>query len=509
MRQVFRWAAVLAALFVLPFAAAQAQGDRPFVVATPIEPDTTDASKTRLPPLVYPTLTNINEPLIDVGPDGNPKPGLATWTIQNDGRAVEFKIRPGVKFHSGDPLTAADLKFSHERTAEKNLFYRRQTAKVERVEVVDDLTARFIFKEPDPTFLRARPMLVFSKAYFDKVGEDAFGAKPVGTGPYRFVEHRSGEHLDLAANDDYWGGAPAVKRARFVFIKDDEARVAKLRSGEADIIMHAPYTAIANLQKAGFKTTAVPVHPTLAIYFHTKNSKAPWHDVRVRRAISHAIDGDAIVKTLLMGVPNRFAALGPGEIGHDPALKPPAFDAAQARKLLAEAGHAKGFVMPMYYSVGSYAGIRETAEAIALYLRPLGIEVKLEAKDQLQSVEMLRTLHKDANAMMVGLHPLTIASTPEPSHSLGLSFSTKSPFSLHTNTEFDRYQEEALRTLDNAKRGELVNKAVRVLVDDVIYIPMWSANSMYAMRSQVQFTGIPRTAAGPWMRLQDVRVNAR
>ncbi|MEO4042121.1 ABC transporter substrate-binding protein [Hoeflea sp. CAU 1731] len=486
--------------------AAQAQSDDTFSIATPIEPDTLDALKTRLPPLVLGTMTNINEPLIAADANGDPVPGMADWTILEDGKVIEFKIKPGVKFHNGDPLTAEDIKFSQERQAELNKFYARQMASFDHIEIVDDQTIRFVFKEPTPGFLRQRSLLIASKKHFDEAGEEVFTQNPIGTGPYKFAGYKFGEYIDLEAFDDYWDGAPEIKKARIEFIKDDQTRVAKLRSGEADLIMHAPMESVKPLEGDGYKTSGVPVHPTLAVYFHTLNPKAPWSDIRVRQAISKAIDGNAIVDGLLGGVPNRFPALGPDEIGYDPDLKLPEFDPAAAKQLLADAGYPDGFTMPMYYMSGGYSGIKETAEAIALFLKPIGIDVELQGLDQLKSVEMLRELHNNPDAMMVGLHPLTIASTPEAAYSIGLSFATSSPFSIHNQEGVTEPIVKGRVTMDDEERGELIREGIRALYDNVIYIPMWSSVSVFAMKPEVSYQGIPRTSGGAWLRINDIEV---
>ncbi len=299
----FALAAIVFGVVIAPGATTRA--DEPvFTVATGQEPDNIDVSKTRNPPIIAPTMLNIVEPLIGLAQDGSFVPTLATWTVSPDGKIVEFKLRPNVRFHSGDPLVAADIEFSHERQMMFDENYKRRMRLFDHIEIVDDHTVRFFFKQPDALFLKSRGPMVLSKAYHDRVGEIEFTRRPHGTGPYRFVAYHPAQSIEMTAFDGYWGPKPEIKSARFVFIKDDETRVARLRAGEADIITSTPYTAVDELRAAGFRTVSVAVHATVSLFFDTLNKRSPWGDVRVREALAHAVDADAIVKGLFHGIPN-------------------------------------------------------------------------------------------------------------------------------------------------------------------------------------------------------------
>ena len=491
-------------VFVAPqHSAAQAAG-KVFTVALSQDPDTLDISLARSPSATWPTLQNIVEPLVGITPDGDITPSLATWTISPDGLTVEFKLRKGVKFHSGDPLTARDIEFSQARLMEKSAFYKRRMTSFDKVEVVDEDTIRFLFKKPDPSFLRNRAVYVLSKTYYDRVGEAEFVKHPVGTGPYQFVEFKPAQYFDVAAFDGYWGGAPQIKQARFLFTKADTTRVAQLRAGEVDLIMNTPFSDVAALKQGGFKTVEVPINPTVSVYFETYNKKAPWADPRVRRAIAYAIDAEAIVKGLLMGVPKRFPGVAPDELGYDPALKFYPYDPAQAKKLLAEAGYPNGFHMPLVFMTDSYTGLKETTEAVTLYLKAIGIDAEVRSYDGPQANELVRKSHGDANAELVLVFPLIIANYTEVTDGISLEFYSKSPYEIYENPEVDRLYEEAAVAMDNQKRGEIIKQTMRVLHDDVAYIPLWNNVAVYSMKPKVSFTPIHRSL--PLMYLKDVSV---
>jgi peptide/nickel transport system substrate-binding protein len=494
---------VLALIAVVPLSAARAQA--PLVIATSQEPDNIDVSQTRNPPIVAPTLLNIVEPLFDLKSNGDVVPGMAAYQISDDGRMVEFKLRPGVKFHNGDPVTAADIEFSNKRLLEKDVNYARDMRSFDRTEVVDAQTIRFYFKQPSVIFFKNRGLKIMSKTYFDRVGEAAFARSPIGTGPYKFVAYEPGQYLDLAANEDYWGGAPPVKKVRFVFIKEDSTRVAKLKAGEVDIIMNTPFGEVAQLQKAGFKTESTGVNPSVSLFFAPQNKALPWSDVRVRRAIAEAIDADAIVKGLLYGVPKRYAALSPGEVGYDPDLPLFKYDPAAAKKLLAEAGHPNGFNMRLYYLSSSYTGVKETAEAVALYLKAVGINADVQGYDAPKMMEMIRQQHNNPEQNWVGVWPMFTAHTPEPTVGIGLAFYSKSPFALYNNPTLDEIYEKAAATLDDGKRGELIKQAYRLLTDDVEVAQIWSNISTHAMKPNIDYK--PATRTYPNMQLREVTVH--
>lgn len=498
----------VAALALVPLAglsAAWAQTAKPFIVAINHEPDTLDQTLTRNTVVTRPTMENVVEPLVGLSRDGNLVPSLAEWSYQDGGKILEFKLRPGVKFHSGDPLTVEDIKFSHERMAKRSAIYQTRIRNLDHFEIVDDKTFRFVFKRPDVTFLPPRTLVVVSKAYFDRVGEDEFVKKPNGTGPYKFVSYTPGVAMELEAFDSYWGGAPQIKKVRFNFVQEDNTRVAMLRAGEADIILNTPFQAVASVKQAGFKTVGIEVTPTVSLQYVITNPKLPWYDVRVRRAIAHAVDADAIVKGLFQGIPKRHARFAPGEIGYDPDLKPYAYDPALAKKLLAEAGFPNGFDMPLLWWKGENTGLKETAEAVALYLKAVGINAQVSSLDVPQFVDLMRKAKTGTDGNWVGVTPTPLAQYFEPIVALAFTFHSSSPFSQYKNEKFDALVDQAMSTTDEAKRADLVKQATRILHDDIPQASLWSYVSTYAMKSNVDFVPPPKHLVR--MFLKDVTVH--
>jgi peptide/nickel transport system substrate-binding protein len=465
-------------------------------VALPAEPDTLDPTTTRYSVTSAPINNNIFERLVDLTPDGKFVPGIASWKISADGKVIEFTLRKGIKFHSGDPLTTKDVQFSHERALKTNPTHQRAMRNLDRLEIVDDYVCRFIFKKPDVLFIPTRSLTIVSKSYFDKVGENDFVAKPVGTGPYKFVEWKVGEHIDITANDNYWGAKPQVKQARFRFVKEDSTRVAMLKTGEADIIMSTPYAMVKDVETAGFKTVRLPTHPPTSIQFHNNNPDVPWYKRDVRLAIAMAIDGDAIVKNLFQGIPGRFPRLAPGELGYDPNLKQYPYDPKKAKELLAKAGYANGFEMPLYYFIGRIAGQKETAEAVILYLNAIGINVKVQGVEAPQMLNKVRAWHDDPKTVYVGLATTPMAHLPEPTEALASAYYSKDRMAMYWNPKLDPMIETIQVTMDNKKRGELLKQAIKMLHDNVATIQLFTATDVYSMKRNIDFTPTKKNKIG-------------
>jgi len=459
------------------------------IIAMPTEPDTLDLNSSKMDGASAPVAENITERLIGITPDGKLIPCLATsWKVSPDGKEMVFTLRNGVKFSNGDPFTAKDVKFSHERGLKTSTTYQRATRLVETFTVVDDYTVKFVFKTPDAQFLPSRATPVESQAYHERVGEDRFLREPVGTGPYKFVKWEPGQYIEVKANETYWGEKPVVQEARFVFVKEDTTRVSMLKTGEADMILECPFPLVKEVENAGYKTARLSTHPSVSIQFHTYNPKVPWYDKRVRLAVAMAVDKDVVVQKLFQGIPTSPVRLNPWELGYDKDLKPYPYDPARAKKLLAEAGYPNGFEMPLYYFSGRVSGQKETAETVALYLNAIGIRAKVEGIEAIQFIQKVREWHKSTDAVFAGIATAPTANYPDPTGALEISFYSGSAISLYQNPKFDAVLETARATLDDKKRGELIKEAFRIVQEEVPTALLWSNVSVYAMQKSISFT---------------------
>src|SRR6185436_2331370 len=323
----------------------------------------------------------LHDALVKPMPGGLYTPCLAeSFTQSKDGLTYEFVIRKGVKFHNGDPVTAADVKFSFERY--RGVGAKTLKERVREVQVVDAARVRFHLKEPWPDFMSfygtnaTGAGWIVPKKYVEKVGDEGFKKVPIGAGPYRFVSFTPGVELVLEAVDQYWRKPPHVKRLVFKTIPDPSTRFAALRRGEIDV----SYWMTASLGEELRRTPGLTLKPSLAnnsywVYFVDQwDPKSPWHDRRVRLAANHAIDRQAINQAETLGFSRMNYSLIPSHFEY--FWQPPAiaYDRARAKKLLAEAGYPNGFDAGDFTCDGVHAGI---AEPVANDLGAAGIRVKL------------------------------------------------------------------------------------------------------------------------------------
>jgi peptide/nickel transport system substrate-binding protein len=312
-------------------------------------------------------------------PDGTYSPCLAeSWTISPDSKVYEFKLRQGVKFHNGDPMTAEDVIFSFQR-------YKAAQAKIiqgktEKVEAVNPLTVRFTFKEPFPDFLEyllpgaSAIGWVVPKNYVEKVGDAGFKKNPVGAGPYKFVEFVTGVRLVGEAFEGYWRKVPSIKRMEFHIVSEPATRLAMARRGEVDIATLMQGVFYEDLKKDPNLKMRPPLSSTRWLVYLTSqwDPKSPWSDARVRKAASLAIDRKTLADVHMPGCgPIGSLALEGDPMGLD--FPPDPYDPEQAKKLLAEAGYAKGFHGGKFYPY--QGGYWPYGEQVANYWKAIGINV--------------------------------------------------------------------------------------------------------------------------------------
>ena len=352
--------------------------------------DPADATGILIPFMVYYAL---HDALVKPMPGNSMAPCLAeSWSVSPDGLVYEFVLRRGVKFHNGDPVTAGDVKFSFER-------YRGVSAKilkdkVRQVQVVDPQRVRFQLKEPWPDFLTfyATPATgaawIVPRGYVEKVGDEGFKKAPVGAGPYRFVSFTPGVELIVEANEQYWRKVPSVKRLVLKAVPDDVTRAAMLKRREIDIA-YIFRGAIAEDIRRTATLTLKPVRfygEQWLLFTEQWDAKSPWADRRVRLAVNHAIDRQAINESLSLGFSRLTGSIIPREFEYSWPASPHAYDPAKARQLLAEAGYPRGLEAELWTDTG----FAEQTEAIASYLGAVGIRTRMRILERAAYFNQLR-----------------------------------------------------------------------------------------------------------------------
>jgi len=473
-----------------PFARAHAASPDQIVVAQAADAYTMDPGRHS----VFPTaniLFHIYDALITIAPDGAFRPALALDWSNPDPLTWRFRLRPGVRFHNGEPFDAAAVKASFDRVLDpafRSPYYSRISA-ISGVSVVDPGTVEFHTRKPFPTMLfslyeASFAALITPPAYLAQKGPDALGTAPVGTGPYRFVEWRKDDRVVLEANPDYWGGKPAIARAVFRPIKETRTRIAELRSGGVQLAVDIPPEDIAGLD--GGATRIVNI-PSDFIYFFAFDTlkPSPLQDKRVRQAINHAVDVAAIQKALLGGLGTRIAlALPANAFGADPSWTPYPFDPARAKALLAEAGYPDGLTIPMVGRQGRYLKDREIMEATAGFLRRVGIKVQPQYLEAGVWEQVSERKGREGMAFPGW-------SGRDPDLVWWPILRSGQYQSYYANPALDMLLDEGRATLEPERRRALYRQAAAIIKEEAPHLPLLQPPLIYGMDSRLRWS--PRT----------------
>ncbi|MFI5325262.1 MAG: ABC transporter substrate-binding protein, partial [Candidatus Rokuibacteriota bacterium] len=452
----------------------------------------------------------LHDALVKPMPGKPAAPSLAeSWTVSPDGLVHEFVLRRGVLFHNGDPLTAEDVKFSFER-------YRGAAAKlfkekVAAVEVVDPLRVRFRLSEPWPDFMAfyATPATgagwIVPKAYLQKVGDEGFKKAPIGAGPYKLVSFNPGVEMVLEAHDRYWRKTPHVKRLVFRVIPDEATRLAVLKRGEADVA----YSIRGALAEEVKRTPGLRLAPTLLpatfwIDFTTEqwNAKSPWHDRRVRLAASLAIDRQAINQAETLGFSKIASSIIPSSYEYYWGPPPIPYDPAQARRLLAEAGHPNGFDAGDLACDASYTNV---AEAAANYLKAVGIQTRVRPMERVAFLGQWREKKIRGGLMQGGAGAFGNAATRIENY-----MTSRGTYVYGTYPEIDDLFAQQARETDRKKREALLQQIQRIAHDRVMFAPIWELAFLNGVGSRVEEAGLGLIEHHPYSSpYEDLKLKAR
>ena len=416
--------------------------------------DPTSATAAAIDEVVY---ANIFEGLTRYQADGSIVPALAkSWEISDDGLTYTFTLHSGVTFHDGTTMDAEDVKFSLDRAraedstnAQKRLF-----TGIASVNVVNPTTVRITLSNPDGGFIT-------NLAWGDAVivapeSIDAAANAPVGTGPFKFSRWVQGDRIEIEKNPDYWGEPIALEKATFKFISDPTAAFAAVMAGDIDAF--PGYPAPENLpQFEADPRFSVIVGSTEGETILSMNNKSEkLTDVRVRKAIAHAINRQAIIDGAMFGfgtpIGTHFAPHHPdyldltGQSAHDPVA---------AKALLKEAGYSEGLTLSLKLPPPSYA--RRGGEIIASQLREVGIETEIENLEWAQWLEQVFR-GKDFD--------LSIVSHTEPMD-IGI-YANPEYYFQYDSAAFQKTIDDLMLATDAGERTALLQSAQRVIADDYV-----------------------------------------
>ena len=412
----------------------------------------------------------LHDGLLKPMPGSGSAPSLAeSWSMAKDGLSAEFVLRPGIKFHNSEPVTADDVKFSFER-------YRGGAAKilkdtVKEIQILAQNRVRFVLKEPWPDFpafygtFVASAGWVVPRKYVERVGEEGFRKAPIGAGPYKFVSFNPGVELVLEAFEGYWRKAPSIKRLVFRSLPDETTRAAALKSGEVDVafLLSGP-TAEDIRRTPGLRLVA----PLLGIFWldfpDQWDPKSPWADRRVLLAASLAIDRQAPSQAETLGFSRPTGSLVPRDFEFALPIDAPAHDPRRARQLLAEAGHPNGFdggemtPFPPYNSMG---------ETIVGWLQAVGIRTRMRTLER--GAFMTSWREKKLHGVV-----LTVTGVSGNAATRLESFVTKNgAFAFGALPEVDDLFRRQAREMDRKKREALLFQMQRILNEQATQAPVY------------------------------------
>jgi peptide/nickel transport system substrate-binding protein len=431
---------------------------------------------------------------------------IEKWELAPDALSWIYHVRKGIKFHDGSDLTAKDVKFSLDGYASKDAYTPALSGIIDHTDIVDDYTVRVYTKGPQPDLpwytgsSRVSGWVgeVMPKDYIDRYGMAYFQQHPIGSGPWKFVRHVPGDTMEYEAVSNHWSQTPEFKKLTNILIPEETTRVASLKTGAVDGIDISLDTAH-ELDMAGYKTNALDGYSSeILLYGAYQTGAGPIADVRVRQALSLAINRDEINQTLFYG---KSSPPGPPHNSEDStgfdlaywmayAAKAYRYDPAQAKLLLQQAGYPNGFSFKLWtYPVGEGPYITKLAEVVQGYWLNIGVKAELVTTDDgafrpIRNTLKSPTLIGAAGTYVYSAGPNTVKNLIHAYHT------TQGSFTLvgKAMPELDDLLTRASSEMDPAKRQDLVKQGLQIAFDSWTILMIGRVARMVALGPKVDIT---------------------
>jgi peptide/nickel transport system substrate-binding protein len=393
-----------------------------------------------------------------------------------------FKLREGIKFHNGRPFNAEAVKFTIERTMDANL--RRQglndpfpaRSGVTQVRIVNNSTVDIVLAKPNiifPVFVYF--LYILEPSYYSSKSPRETAVAPVGTGPWKVDEWTKGDRLTMSAFDDYWRGAPQIKKLSWRPVPEKSTRMNMLITGEADIAIALSPDDIPIIERVSkLRVSTAPGSRRMHIGIPT--DQARYKDRRVRYALNHAIDWDGLAKGLLgrLAPERRSLVLTTSEEWINPRLKPFEFNRQRARNLLSEAGFQSSQRIRIYTPVGRYLKDKEIAEAVAGQFREIGLQAEAAPLDWTVYTDKMRSPGGMDDLYLLGLgsrfngpEDLSIVTTGQ------IWDQTKWITSTQNGPRFNDLYKQLTETFDPKRQKEMAFQMEALFMEEAPWINLW------------------------------------
>jgi peptide/nickel transport system substrate-binding protein len=439
-------------------------------------------------------------------------PGLAVSWTNTDPTTWVVKLREGVTFTDGKPLTADDVIFSLDRADKipnSPAPFSGNVAEIASMKAVDPLTIEFKTKDPTPDFIEQIGFVyIVEKAVAQNASLDDFnsGKAAIGTGPYKFVEWVPSDHLTLERNDHYWGTEPDFKDVTIKFISNDAARVAALRSGSVDLIDAVPPNDIKTLEGVkGIQIYGTPSARLIYLALDSGRDQTPFvtgldgkkladnplKKTEVRKAISEMINRQLIVDRILAGAGEPAGQLVPeGVAGHNDEMQPAVYDPADAKKLLAEAGYPDGFGITIHSSNDRFPGDGDVAQAVGQMLARGGLKVNgvvtqpynvyASAATKGSFSAFIYSLGNTTPTSATGLRNLLMTKNKQAGTGVYNRFG-------YSNPAFDKAMDAATGEFDAQKRIDMLADATAIAFEDFGVVPLYWQKVYWAGKDGIAY----------------------
>jgi peptide/nickel transport system substrate-binding protein len=487
-------------------AQAKPEGEMRFALYVTVAPAWLDPGEAH-PGFITPfwMMYGLHDALVKPMPGNLITPSLAlSWTASPDGLVYEFKLRQGVRFHNGDPFTAEDVKFSFER-AKGTLLKER----VKEARIVDPHTVRFVLHRPWPDFMAVYGTLasaagwITPKKYFEQVGPDGFKQHPIGLGPYKFVGMKPGIELIMEANEDYWRKVPSVKRLVFQSIPDATTRLAALKRGEVDVAYLLERELGESLRNDPDNTLVFSggIATFFLDFLDMWDPKSPWHDQRVRKAASLAIDRQTLNEADNLGASRLNGNVVLSGFPFAWPIEADPYDPERAKKLLAEAGYPNGFDGGDLFPVPPYFN---TGEAIVGYLGAVGIRMRMRTMERAALFSALPT------RKLRGVCFCATAAYGNASTRIAEIVPGTGNYAYGSWPDVDELYKRQLDETDTEKREAMLHEIQRILHERTRFAPIWDYFWPSGIGPRVADAALMKIDPFPWSApLEEVKLKQR